>query len=145
MNALAGVVFHVDTRYADALFATVDRNSERAVLGQRLIVLGDLVALRQIRIEIVLARESRYRIDAATQGEAGADRHLKGSPVQDRKSARQSETDRANVSIRRRAIIRGASAKNLSPGPQLNVHFQANHRFVTADSLGRGYDVGTSG
>ena len=47
-------------------FAPIHRNLQPAVLGQRLIILRDLIALGQVRIKIVLARESRKRIDACS-------------------------------------------------------------------------------
>ena len=61
VDALAGVVFHVDARDADALVRAVHHDIDAAVLGQRLIVLRDLVALGQVGIEVVLAREARVR------------------------------------------------------------------------------------
>ena len=61
VDALAGVVFHVDARDPDALVDAADLDVDIAVLGQRLIVLRDLVALGQIRIEVVLAGENRAR------------------------------------------------------------------------------------
>src|SRR5579872_6880107 len=45
VNALAGIVFHVDTRDADALALAFDRDFDPAALGQRLVVLGNLIAL----------------------------------------------------------------------------------------------------
>jgi hypothetical protein len=42
----------------DSIVSARQLNIHMAVLGQRLIVLGDLVALRQIRIEVILAREN---------------------------------------------------------------------------------------
>ena len=47
-----------------------------AELGERLIVLRDLIALRQVRIEIVLAREHRSRIDGAVQRQRSRDRQF---------------------------------------------------------------------
>ena len=69
VNALARVVLHVDPRDADALLFALDLNFHPAVLGQRLVILRDLIALGQIRIEIVLARKDGTRIHAAVQGQ----------------------------------------------------------------------------
>ena len=44
----------------------VEDQVERAVLAQRLVVLRDLVALGQVRIEVVLAGEPRARADLRT-------------------------------------------------------------------------------
>ena len=62
--ALAGVVFHVDAGDADAFGCAVDHDIDEAVLGERLIVLRNLVALGQVGIEIILAGETGDRIDA---------------------------------------------------------------------------------
>ncbi len=67
--ALAGVVFHVDARHADAFGQTINHDIDYAVLGKRLIVLGDLVALGEVGIEVVLAREPGDRIDRAIEGQ----------------------------------------------------------------------------
>ena len=48
------------------------------------LVLADLVALGQVGIEIVLAREDRERRDRRADGQAEADRPLDGAAVSDR-------------------------------------------------------------
>src|SRR3546814_10647477 len=52
VHRLAGVFFHVRARDADALGLSVNFNVEMAFVNDRQFVLRDLVALRQIRIEI---------------------------------------------------------------------------------------------
>ena len=59
VQRLAGVLFHVDAREADAAALAVDGDVEAAAERERPLVLRDLVALRQVRIEVVLAREDR--------------------------------------------------------------------------------------
>ena len=49
-------------------------NSTRAAGRERLLVLRDLVALRQVGIEVVLAREDRRLVDRAAERERRADR-----------------------------------------------------------------------
>ena len=58
------------------------------MLGQRLIVLRNLIALGQIGIKIILARESRECVDAAMHRERGLYRHLDRLPVEHRQRAR---------------------------------------------------------
>ena len=66
VQRLAGVLFEVRARDADRLArAVVEHDLERALLDDRLLVLADLVALRQIGIEVVLAREHRAVRDRA--------------------------------------------------------------------------------
>ena len=80
---------------------------------ERLVELRDLISLRQIGIEIVLAREDRRRVDRAAERERGAHRQLDGVLVEHRQRAGQRETHRAGVRVRRRAEIRGAAAEDL--------------------------------
>ena len=47
---------------------------DRALADDRLLVLRDLIALRQVRIEIVLPVEDRFVVDLRLQPEPGADR-----------------------------------------------------------------------
>ncbi len=84
MNALAGVVFHVDARDADALLRPVDLDIDVAMLGERLIVLRDLIALGKVRIKIVLAGEYGSRVHLTVQRERGFDGQFHGLPAQHR-------------------------------------------------------------
>ena len=59
VQALARVLFHVQARDADALGPVRALDLNVAVLGDRLVVLRNLVALGQVGIEVVLAREDR--------------------------------------------------------------------------------------
>ena len=57
VHVFSGVLFHVDSLDATRRLAVATFDFEIAVLADRLFVLADLVALGQIGIEIVLARE----------------------------------------------------------------------------------------
>ena len=59
VQRLARVLFHMNARDPDG--------ADAAAGGQRLVELGDLVALGQVRIEIVLAREDRRLVHGASQ------------------------------------------------------------------------------
>ena len=60
VQRLAGVLFEMRAGDADGLDgAVVEHDFERALRDHRQLVLADLIALRQIRIEIILAREHR--------------------------------------------------------------------------------------
>ena len=64
MDRLAGVFFEMRASNTDALFVAVCVGDEQlAVLNDGQLVLADLVALRQIRVEVVLARKHRSRRD----------------------------------------------------------------------------------
>ena len=75
MDELTGVFFHVDTGNAHALLGAVFLDDfEPAVLADRVVVhrksarLGNLVALRQVRVEVVLAGPHGVQVDFAIQG-----------------------------------------------------------------------------
>src|SRR5699024_8086469 len=58
VGQLAGVLLHVGALDLDApLGAVLQHDVQVTVVGDRLIVLGDLVVLRLIRVEVVLAGE----------------------------------------------------------------------------------------
>ena len=142
MDALAGVVFHVDARDADALVRAGHVDIDPAVLGQRLIVLRNLVALGQIRIEVILAGEDRAGVHRAVQRQRGLDGEFHSMAVQHRQRARQTQANRADIGIGRRSETGGAAAENLGSRGQLDVHFQADHRLVLCDDVRCGEGLG---
>jgi hypothetical protein len=97
-----------------------------AVLGERAVELRNLIALRQVRVEIIFAREDGLLVDAQAQSERGACAEFDGAAIQDRQRARQSQTHRTRVRVRLVAKTRGAAAKNLRLRIQLRVNFKAN-------------------
>src|ERR1700759_5511929 len=90
--------------------------AELAADADRDVVLGDLVALRRIRIEVVLAMEDRARRDLRAQREADPDREVDRTGVDDRERARQAEADRADVHVGRIAEREVTAAEHLGPG-----------------------------
>ena len=73
-----------------------------AVLGERLVELGDLVALGQVGIEVVFAGEDGALADLAVEGEGGQGGELDGALVEDGQGSGQAEADRADVGVRGR-------------------------------------------
>ena len=125
-------------RLRDAVHLDIDE----AMLGQRLVVLRDLVALGQVGIEVVLARENRARIHPAVQRQRGLDGQFHGLPAQHRQRAGQSQAYRADVGVGRRAETGGAAAEDLGARGELDVDFQADDRLVLGDDLGAGLKTG---
>src|SRR3569623_394386 len=75
VDRLAGVLLEVkplDTNLHH--FAVREFDGHLALADDRLLELADLVALRQVRIEVVLPVEGRFEDDLRLQAEAGADR-----------------------------------------------------------------------
>jgi hypothetical protein len=95
VRALAGVLLHVGPFDADP--RAVGKGQE-AVDVERLVVLADLVGLRHVGIEVVLAVE-RARLDGAVQCHSDAHGQLDCLAVQHRQRARQAERDRVDVGV----------------------------------------------
>ena len=81
MHALARVLFHVQPRNSDALRAGGHGDIDPAMFAQRLVELGDLVALGQVGIEIILARKNRGFVDPAMQRHRRQRRELHRAPI----------------------------------------------------------------
>ncbi len=80
VHRLAGILLQMQALDADldvlefSLAVGADRDDHSTLTDDRLLELRDLVALRQIGIEVVLAVENRLVVDLRLQPEAGADR-----------------------------------------------------------------------
>ena len=105
-------------------------NRDAAAQRQRAVVLRDLVALGQVRVEVVLSGKDRRRLDRAPERERGLDGVVDGLPVEDRQRPRQAEADWAHFGIGWGAEVRAAAAEDLRPCPQLRVNFQPDDGFV---------------
>ncbi len=110
-------------------------NVTRAALDDRPLVLADLVALRKVRIEVVLPREDRHRRDRRADRESEADRALDGAAIEDRQRARQREVDRRRLRVRRGAERRRRAAEDLGGGRELRVRLEADDGFPVHDAL----------
>src|SRR6516165_8987581 len=67
VQAFTRIFFQVQAYDANLFLPAGTADPDPAKLGQRLVVLGDLVSLGQIGIEIVFAGENRSAVDAAIQ------------------------------------------------------------------------------
>ena len=103
---------------------------ERAAAAQGLVVLGDLVALGQVGIEVVLAVEDRAGRELGAEREADHQPEVHGARVGDGKAAGESEADRAGVRVGRVAEGQLAAAEHLRGGRELHVDLEADDRFV---------------
>ena len=142
MEALAGVLFHVKAGDADALGAVGRGHIDIAVLGERLVELGDLVALGQIGVEVVLAGEDGALADLAVECERGQRGELDGALVEDGQGSGQAEASGTDVGIRRGAEAVGAAAECLGLGEELDVDFESDDGFVFRENVGRKADRG---
>ena len=126
VHQLGSVLFQVDAVDADI--------AQSPVCGQRDVVLGDLVRLRIVGIEVVLAVEDGTGSDLAAQGESDLDAVLDRLRVDDRKASRVGQADRAGVDVGVVAERELAAAEHLRPRSQLDVDLEADDRFVAVEA-----------
>src|SRR5919108_2515323 len=93
--------------------ARAARHLQRALAAERGLVLADLVALRQVGIEVVLAREDRVVGDLAAEREPELDRELDRALVRHRQRTGMREADRARVRVLVGAVFERAAAEHL--------------------------------
>ena len=142
MQRFARVLFHVDARHADPLRDIVDLDFQPAILGQRLIVLRNLISLGQVGIEVILAGKTRPGIDGAVQRQRRLHRHGHGFPVQHRERAWQAEAHRANIGIRRIAEMRRAGTEDLGLRQKLKMNLKADHGLIFSSHFaGNGHQM----
>jgi hypothetical protein len=98
--------------------------------AQGLVVLGDLVALGQVGIEVVLAVEDRPRGEVAAERQTDHQAVVDRLGVGDRQRPREAEADRAGARVRRLAEAQRAAAEHLRPGGELDVDLQPDDGLV---------------
>ena len=100
MQRFAGVLFQVQPLDADLdLLCRRHIDSHDALADDRALVLGNLIALRQIGIEIILPIEARTQIDLRLEAEPAADRLSDAFLVDDRQHARHGRIDQRDMAF----------------------------------------------
>jgi len=133
VQTLAGVFLEVRARDADALERTVIENDvDRPFGDDRQLVLTDLVALRQVRVEVILAREHGTARDARVDREPELHRHPHRLGVQHRQHARIAEVDEIRLRVGRRPVRGGGAREDLRARRQLRVDLESDDRFPRA-------------
>ena len=128
VHVLAGVLLEVDPDQRHRDHAVGGDDVDRAALAQRLVVLRDLVALRQVRIEVVLAREPRPRADPRPRRQPEPHRELGGARVVDRQRAGQPEHRRIGERVGLGPERDRRRRERLARGRELDVDLEADHR-----------------
>jgi hypothetical protein len=133
MHQLAGILLEMQALDADGGGLAVGQlDRDLALADDRRLVLADLVALRQVRIEVVLAVEGRAPVDLRFQAEPGTDRLLHAFLVDDRQHARHGRIDQRDMAVRRSAELRGRAGEQLGVRIDLGVDFQTDDHFPVA-------------
>ncbi len=130
VDELAHVLLEVHALDADLARPAARVDREAPVLGERLLVLADLVVLRHVGVVVVLAREAVQAVHRAAERQGGHRAELDGAAVDHRERAGQAQADRAGLGVRRRAEGGPAAAEHLGHGRELRVHFQADDGLV---------------
>ncbi len=105
------------------------------MLGDGLVELRNLVALGQVGIEIIFAREDGALAHRAVQRQRGQRGKLDGLGVEHRQRAGQPQAHRADVGVGRRAETVGATAEGLGRGEQLHVDFEPDDGLVLGQNF----------
>jgi hypothetical protein len=121
VDELRGVLLEVHAM--DANLTQPPRRRERDV------VLADLVALRQVRVEVVLAVEDGAGRHLAFERGGNLQRIADRLLVWNRQDPGVSQADRAGVHVRLIPEGELATAEHLRPRPELNVDLEADHGF----------------
>ena len=100
VQRLAGVLLQMQPLDADREALAVRQiDHDLALAHDRRLVLADLIALRQIGIEIVLPVEHRLQVDLRLKAEAGAHRLAHAFLVDHRQHARHRRIDQRDVAF----------------------------------------------
>ena len=129
MQRLAGVFLEVDTTDAHAARLAAALELDHAGRRDRQLVLRDLIALRQVRIEVVLAREDGCPVNRAAESQRRANRVVDRGTIQHRQRAGQPEADGTDVCVRLPAEGGTASAEDFRRGEKLCVDLEPDNRF----------------
>src|SRR5207248_1604720 len=99
VHVLRRILLEMRAHDADLELAVRRRYREPTAAAERLVVLGDLVRLRVVGIEVVLAVEDGALRDLALEREAELDAVLDRCAVRHRQRAGERETDGARVRV----------------------------------------------
>ena len=130
VHALARVLLEVNADDVDAAGKRPFRvdHLQEPVGRERQVELADLIALRQVGVEVVFPVPLGKPGDPAVEGEGRLEGEFEGVAVHHRQRAGQAEAGRADLRVGRGAEFRGAAAEEFREGLQLHVHFQADDR-----------------
>jgi len=92
--------------------------------------LGNLVALRQVRVEVVLTGPHGVQVDFAVERKPKADGVFHGLLVRNGHGARHAEADGAHVLVRGRIHFDFAAAEHLRLRRELTMDFKTDNRTV---------------
>jgi len=138
VDRLAGVLLKVQPLNADDDgLAILKLNLDLTLTDDRVFELRDLVALRQVWIEVVLAIKAGAQVDFSVEAQPSAHRLLDAECVDHRQHSRHGRIHKADMRVRRAAVLRRGPGKELGFGRDLGVHLQAHNHFPIARFTGQ--------
>ena len=132
VDRLAGVLLQMQALDADLHRLAVDVDLDLALADDRAACTGDLIALRQIGIEVVLAVEDALQVDLRLEAEAGAHRLRDAFRVDHRQHAGHRRVDQRDVAVGLGAECRRSAGEQLGVRGDLGMHLQADDDFPLA-------------
>ena len=129
VDVLARVVFHVDAGNANFLRAIAHIYHHIPVLAQGKFELGNLVACRKIRVEIVLSGKDAVQIDGTVGGKPHQGGVVHGLFVDARQCAGHASAHLAGIGVGRLAKGVGAGTEELGGCGQLHMDLKADYSF----------------
>ena len=130
VQALAGIFFQVRAGNTDAFDRAIFQGDVQVALADDgMIHLAGLVALGQVRVEVILARENVGHADLGVDRQAELDRVAHGLSVEDRQGARHAQVNQAGLGVGFGAEGGGAAGEDLRRGGELGVDFQPDDDF----------------
>ncbi len=131
VHQLARVLLDMDALDADLLDAIlvllVEQNLDFARPDQRMVELRDLIALRQVGVEVILAVEPAPAVDHRVQRHAGAHRLADALAVGDRQHAGHGRVDQANLAVGLGPERGRRAGEELGVGDDLGMDLEADH------------------
>src|SRR5262249_59598368 len=121
MDRLGRVLLEVRPHDPDLEVAVLTRDAERAVDAERLVVLRDLVALRQVGIRVVLAVEERAGRDLAAEREPELERPFDRGLVGRGQRTWKGEAHGTGLRVRLAGEAVRTAAEHLRPRLQLDM------------------------
>ena len=132
VQRLAGVLLEMQPLDADPDGAVRHVDRDLALAHHRRLVLADLVALRQVRIEIVLAVEHRAQVDLGLEPEPGAHRLGDAFLVDHRQHAGHRGIDQRHLRVGRRPERGRGAGEQLGLRAHLGMDLHADDDFPVA-------------
>ncbi len=130
VQAFAGILLEMQPGDADLAHRPVGHvQTDPAMPDHRLLVLRDLIAGRQVGVEVVLALEDTCQVDLSGKAEPGLDRLLNAMPVDDRQHPREGGVDRRDLGIGLGAKIGCRPGEQLGLRDHLGMDLEPDHRF----------------